>query len=284
MCLWSDIDSSPETCKLVMVLGVLWLHYPSNSIYYGGFIAPVDNAYIVTTNKLKEILTPVFDVRAAPHYVMGICVTAEDPWYNTQLTVTYYWCPVKILDVNGEEKEFPLTKSDLSTYFPNRLALSFEAEELPELAEVMAQHWKKTHKIVCRISGEMENDTHTELSIVMPLTSLDSVYDIEKKLDSDDYQESMKSYIFMLKDASSDIIGVMRKLFSDNVLFNFNWDGVHGKRSLSKLKLVNSVLFDVFKLQGRIDFEDSMRRCLTLSHNRHKQRRYLSNKSSSATA
>ncbi|XP_067637519.1 trans-1,2-dihydrobenzene-1,2-diol dehydrogenase-like isoform X2 [Eurosta solidaginis] len=155
---------------------------------------------------------------------------------------------------------------------------------LPELAEVMAQHWKKTHKIVCRISGEMENDTHTELSIVMPLTSLDSVYDIEKKLDSDDYQESMKSYIFMLKDASSDIIGVMRKLFSDNVLFNFNWDGVHGKRSLSKLKLVNSVLFDVFKLQGRIDFEDSMRRCLTLSHNRHKQRRYLSNNSSSATA
>ncbi|XP_067614559.1 uncharacterized protein [Eurosta solidaginis] len=200
------------------------------------------------------------------------------------MDVPYYWCPVKIIDVNGEEKEFPLTKSDLSTYFPNRLALSFEAEELPELAEVMAQHWKKTHKIVCRISGEMENDTHTELSIVMPLTSLDSVYDIEKKLDSDDYQESMKSYIFMLKDASSDIIGVMRKLFSDNVLFNFNWDGVHGKRSLSTLKLVNSVLFDVFKLQGRIDFEDSVRRCLTLSHNRHKQRRYLSNKSSSATA
>ncbi|XP_067619888.1 trans-1,2-dihydrobenzene-1,2-diol dehydrogenase-like [Eurosta solidaginis] len=87
------------------------------------------------------------------------------------MTVPYYWCPVKIIDVNGEEKEFPLTKSDLSTYFPNRLALSFEAEELPELAEVMAQHWKKTHKIVCRISGEMENDTHTELSIVMPLTS-----------------------------------------------------------------------------------------------------------------
>ncbi|XP_067622745.1 uncharacterized protein [Eurosta solidaginis] len=176
----------------------------------------------------------------------------------------------------------------LQTILQKHIDLEFRLtkieEKLPELAEVMAQHWKKTHKIVCRISGEMENDTHTELSIVMPLTSLDSVYDIEKKLDSDYYQEAMKSYIFMLKDASSDIIGVMRKLFSDNVLFNFNWDGVHGKRSLSKLKLVNSVLFDVFKLQGRIDFEDSMRRCLTLSHNWHKQRRYLSNKSSSATA
>ncbi|XP_067621619.1 uncharacterized protein [Eurosta solidaginis] len=110
--------------------------------------------------------------------------------------------------------------------------------QLPEFAELMAQHKvvrdskvliKKTHKIVCRISGETENDTHTELSIVMPLTSLDSVYDIEKKLDSDDYQESMKSYIFMLKGASSHIIGVMTKLFSDNVLFNFNWDGVQGK-------------------------------------------------------
>ncbi|XP_067638250.1 uncharacterized protein [Eurosta solidaginis] len=135
---------------------------------------------------------------------------------------------------------------------------------------------KKTHKIVCLISGEMENDTHTELSIVMPLTSLDSVYDI-------DYQESMKSYIFTLKGASSHIIGVIRKLFCDNVLFYFNWDGVHGKLSLSKLKLVNSVLFDIFKLQGRIEFEDTMRRYLTLSHNRHKQRRYLTSKSSSTT-
>ncbi|XP_067635216.1 uncharacterized protein [Eurosta solidaginis] len=181
----------------------------------------------------------------------------------------------------------------LQTILQKHIDLEFRltkiVEKLPELAQhkVMRDSKvliKKTHKIVCRISGETENDTHTELSIVMPLTSLDSVYDIEKKLDSDDYQESMKSYIFMLKDASSDIIGVMRKLFSDNVLFNFHWDGVHGKRSLSKLKLVNSVLFDVFKLQCRIAFEDSMRRCLTLSHNRHKQRRYLTNKSSSATA
>ncbi|XP_067631342.1 uncharacterized protein [Eurosta solidaginis] len=162
-------------------------------------------------------------------------------------------------------------------------------EKLPELAEVMAQHEvmrdskvliEKTHKIVCRISGETENDTHTELSAVMPLTSLASVYDIEKKLDSDDYQESMKSYIFMLKGASSDITGVMRQLFSDKVLFYFNWDGVHGKRPLSKLKFVNSVLFDVFKLQGRIEFEDTMRKCLMLSHNRHKQRQYRKNKSS----
>ncbi|XP_067624819.1 trans-1,2-dihydrobenzene-1,2-diol dehydrogenase-like isoform X4 [Eurosta solidaginis] len=48
---------------------------------------------------------------------------------NGTMTVPDYWCPVKIIDVNGEEKEFPLPKSDLSTYFPNRLALSFEAEE-----------------------------------------------------------------------------------------------------------------------------------------------------------
>ncbi|XP_067615459.1 uncharacterized protein [Eurosta solidaginis] len=199
------------------------------------------------------------------------------------------------------EGTFPTTNENimaiLQTILQKHIDLEFRLtkieEKLPELAEVMAIYKvmrdskvliKKTHKIVCRISGETENDTHTELSIVMPLTSLDSVYDIEKKLDSDDYQESMKSYIFMLKGALSDIIGVMRKLFSDNVLFNFNWDGVQGKRSLSKLKLVNSVVFDVFKLQGRINFEDSMRRCLTLSHNRHKQRRYLINKSSSATA
>ncbi|XP_067625426.1 uncharacterized protein [Eurosta solidaginis] len=199
------------------------------------------------------------------------------------------------------EGTFPTTNENimaiLQTILQKNIDLEFRLtkieEKLPELAEVMAIYKvmrdskvliKKTHKIVCRISGETENDTHTELSIVMPLTSLDSVYDIEKKLDSDDYQESMKSYIFMLKGALSDIIGVMRKLFSDNVLFNFNWDGVQGKRSLSKLKLVNSVFFDVFKLQGRINFEDSMRRCLTLSHNRHKQRRYLINKSSSATA
>lgn len=77
-----------------------------------------------------------------------------------------YWCPVKILDVNGTEKTFPLPKSDLSTYFPNRLALSFEAEEVRRcISEHKSQSDLFSHKESLELSY-IEDQIRRQLGVV----------------------------------------------------------------------------------------------------------------------
>ncbi|XP_039950182.1 trans-1,2-dihydrobenzene-1,2-diol dehydrogenase-like [Bactrocera tryoni] len=82
------------------------------------------------------------------------------------ITVPDYWCPVKILDVNGAEKTFPLPKSDLSTYFPNRLALSFEAEEVRRcISEHKSQSDLFTHKESLELSY-IEDQIRRQLGVI----------------------------------------------------------------------------------------------------------------------
>ncbi|XP_017462379.1 PREDICTED: uncharacterized protein LOC108355754 [Rhagoletis zephyria] len=137
---------------------------------------------------------------------------------------------------------------------------------------------KKVHQSVCRISGESCEDLHTELAVLMPMQSLDAVFDLEEKLIEKNYEDAMISYLFTLKGSSADIEAVIKRIFTDEVLHHFNWDGRCGRKSLSKLKIVSVALFDIFKLQGRIEFEKEVRRSVEHSHNRQKQKRYLSNK------
>ncbi|XP_036339741.1 uncharacterized protein LOC118749058 [Rhagoletis pomonella] len=160
-------------------------------------------------------------------------------------------------------------------------------ERIPEKHEVMAQHKvmreskvliKRVHKLVCRISGEAENDMHTEFASLMPFTTIESIFDMEEKLKAAEYEEAMKTYLFTLKGTSGDIGPVMKKVFCDEVIYKFNWDGRCGKKALRKLKLVHDVLFDTFIIKGRIDFEREIKKFVEQSHNRFKQRRYLDKK------
>ncbi|XP_050340281.1 uncharacterized protein LOC126766562 isoform X2 [Bactrocera neohumeralis] len=77
---------------------------------------------------------------------------------------------------------------------------------------------------------------------------------------------------------SGDIGEVMKRVFGDEVLSLFNWNGRCGKKSLSEFKIVSVALFEIFKLHGRIDFEKEVRKSVEQSHNRQKQKRYLLNK------
>uniref|UniRef100_W8C6X4 Trans-1,2-dihydrobenzene-1,2-diol dehydrogenase n=1 Tax=Ceratitis capitata TaxID=7213 RepID=W8C6X4_CERCA len=82
------------------------------------------------------------------------------------IVVPDYWCPARVIDVDGEEKEFPLPHSDLSTYLPNRLALSFEAEEVRRcISEHKAQSDLFTHKESLALSY-IEDQIRRQLGVV----------------------------------------------------------------------------------------------------------------------
>ncbi|XP_050334314.1 uncharacterized protein LOC126761925 [Bactrocera neohumeralis] len=137
---------------------------------------------------------------------------------------------------------------------------------------------KKVQQTVCRISGESSEDFHTELAVLMPMQTLDAVFDLEEKILEKNYEDAVITYLFTLKGTSGDIGEVMKRVFGDEVLSLFNWDGRCGKKSLSELKIVSVALFEIFKLHGRIDFEKEVRKSVEQSHNRQKQKRYLLNK------
>ncbi|XP_054742889.1 trans-1,2-dihydrobenzene-1,2-diol dehydrogenase [Anastrepha obliqua] len=86
--------------------------------------------------------------------------------HSGSITVPDYWCPVKIIDANGEQREFPLPKSNLSTYFPNRLALSFEAEEVRRcILERKTQSDLLNHKESLALSS-IEDQIRRQLGVI----------------------------------------------------------------------------------------------------------------------
>ncbi|XP_049308653.1 uncharacterized protein LOC125777610 [Bactrocera dorsalis] len=117
-----------------------------------------------------------------------------------------------------------------------------------------------------------------EIASRLPICTLDAALDFDDKLNSKEFADESKIYLQQIKGANASVDEVMRKIFTDNVLFEFNFDGRKQKRALNKLKLVNEVLFDVFVMEGRPGFERALRRVVDLSHNRYRQNKLSLNK------
>ncbi|XP_067646084.1 uncharacterized protein [Eurosta solidaginis] len=142
---------------------------------------------------------------------------------------------------------------------------------------------KRVHKMVCRITGESGEDIHADLAVMLPMKSIDTLFDFEEKILEKNFEDAVITYFFSLKGSSGELGSVMKHIFTDELLDLFNWAGGGGKKALSALKVVNVALFEIFKLQGRIKFEDDLRKYVIQSHNRCKQRRYLQKKKNSKT-
>lgn len=52
---------------------------------------------------------------------------------------------------------------------------------------------KKVHQIICKISGETGDDLHTELAEILPLMSIDAVFDVEEKLQDKIFEDAVVS-------------------------------------------------------------------------------------------
>ncbi|XP_067622263.1 uncharacterized protein [Eurosta solidaginis] len=96
---------------------------------------------------------------------------------------------------------------------------------------------KRVHKMVSRITGESGDNLHTDIAEMLPMKTLDAVFDFEEKMEDKNFEDAVITYFFALKGTSGDLCGVVKQIFSDDVLDLFNWSGGNNKKALSKLKI-----------------------------------------------
>ncbi|XP_054743000.1 uncharacterized protein LOC129247747 [Anastrepha obliqua] len=135
---------------------------------------------------------------------------------------------------------------------------------------------QKVHKSICRMSGEEPDESRLDIAAMLPFTTLESAKEMEEKLNNKEYLQAMRLYLIGLKNTSGNIQKVIRHLFTDDLLFLFNWDGRCGKLALAQFSLLFGVLYDVFNFNEHKSFEKAIRKAVERSHNRVSQKKYIS--------
>ncbi|CAI9732044.1 trans-1,2-dihydrobenzene-1,2-diol dehydrogenase isoform X3 [Octopus vulgaris] len=148
------------------------------------------------------ILTYKDGARASLSYNLDIEGRRDAYIYGTKGKIYIpgpFWSPTKI-EVNGEEREFPLPKSDAKYYYPNSAGLAYEAEAVRQ----------------CLEKGQLECPAHTHsdtLSIIKVIDEITAV--VSKSLEkAKKFAEKFKipnvydSYEEFAKDPNIDLVYV----------------------------------------------------------------------------
>ncbi|XP_039969591.1 uncharacterized protein LOC120781437 [Bactrocera tryoni] len=115
--------------------------------------------------------------------------------------------------------------------------------KIVEKAEVLAQNksireckvlLKRVEQSVCRMTGEVTDKELDDVASTFPMESQAIVAEVEDRLQSQDYAQTMTTFLHKLKGASDNVADVMPKVFSDELLEGYNWDGRWSKKSLCK--------------------------------------------------
>ncbi|XP_067638636.1 uncharacterized protein [Eurosta solidaginis] len=133
---------------------------------------------------------------------------------------------------------------------------------------------KKVESSVCKITGEVRDKYMDEVASALPLQNVLEVLRVEERLKVEEYAVAMKAHMFKIKGISEDIPRVVKEIFSDTWMEEYNWAGAAGKKSLQKLSLFETFLSDVFIHQGHASYEKGMRKAVELSHYRMAQRKF----------
>ncbi|XP_036339548.1 uncharacterized protein LOC118748916 isoform X1 [Rhagoletis pomonella] len=113
----------------------------------------------------------------------------------------------------------------------------------------------------------------TELESTLPLRTLNAAKELEHKLVDQEYLEVMKAFLLHLKPANASVDHVFRAIFTDDFILRFNWNDCGKRRSLNQFSIIMGVFYDVCQM-NEIVFEKSVRRCIRMSHHRHRQRQF----------
>ncbi|XP_039968390.1 uncharacterized protein LOC120780181 isoform X2 [Bactrocera tryoni] len=135
----------------------------------------------------------------------------------------------------------------------NRLSAveSALAEKMPERAEIQAQGQllreckvlsAKTHRSVSRITGEGVSEEQTLLQSLFPMWSEETLLKVEEHLTLQAYSDAMTAIILNIKSTKDSIEKVMQSLFSDELVWLYNYEGKAGKKALNKLRIVDIIL------------------------------------------
>ncbi|XP_036320627.1 uncharacterized protein LOC118735115 isoform X1 [Rhagoletis pomonella] len=125
------------------------------------------------------------------------------------------------------------------------------AEKMPERCEVQAQGQllreckvlsAKTHRSVSRITGDLVSEEQTLLQSLLPMSSEGTLHKVEEHLQNKAHADAMVGIIMQLKTSRGTVEKVLQSLFSDELVWLYNFDGKAGKKPLIKLKTVELVL------------------------------------------
>ncbi|XP_017486727.1 PREDICTED: uncharacterized protein LOC108375147 [Rhagoletis zephyria] len=91
-------------------------------------------------------------------------------------------------------------------------------------------------------------------------------------------------HISKTKGVSEDVGSVIKHLFTDETLLQFNWDGRWERKPLNKLILVDTILRDAFNKKGAVELEKDIKKAVELSHHRLHQKNFLTKKSKNTSS
>ncbi|XP_017480318.1 PREDICTED: uncharacterized protein LOC108369666 isoform X2 [Rhagoletis zephyria] len=161
--------------------------------------------------------------------------------------------------------------------------LNYIMENSTPKCETSAQHQllreckvsiKKVEHSVCRMTGELRDKHMDDVASALPLQTSIAVLNVEDNLKIPEYARAMTSHLHKIKGVSEDVPSVVRQIFTDKLMGAYNWDGRCEKQALVKLKLFDSFLREIFKLQGSFDFERGVKKAVELSHHRMSQKKF----------
>ncbi|XP_017478208.1 PREDICTED: uncharacterized protein LOC108367993 isoform X6 [Rhagoletis zephyria] len=169
-----------------------------------------------------------------------------------------------------------------------RIAIAFEeidkTSQTMALAEGITEGLKKIDYQVFRITEEVADSKMNEVASMIPLHTTTAVLEVEQRLQSPDFVQTMTMYLHKVKGASEDVSSVIRNIFTDDLLQKYNWEGTWEKQALCQLTFVNKTLRDVFSTQGSLEFEKSVRKAVVRAHHRFWQNKYLQKGKTTTTA
>ncbi|XP_036339619.1 uncharacterized protein LOC118748964 [Rhagoletis pomonella] len=152
------------------------------------------------------------------------------------------------------------------------------AEKMPERCEVQAPGQllreckvlsAKTHRSVSRITGDLVSEEQTLLQSLLPMSSEETLLKVEEHLQNKAHADAMAGIIIQLKTSRCTLEKVLQSLFSDELVWLYNFDGKAGKKALIKLKPVDLVLAAFASMHT--DKILAIKHYVVLSHNRYKQ-------------
>ncbi|XP_036320629.1 uncharacterized protein LOC118735115 isoform X3 [Rhagoletis pomonella] len=100
----------------------------------------------------------------------------------------------------------------------------------------------KTHRSVSRITGDLVSEEQTLLQSLLPMSSEGTLHKVEEHLQNKAHADAMVGIIMQLKTSRGTVEKVLQSLFSDELVWLYNFDGKAGKKPLIKLKTVELVL------------------------------------------
>ncbi|XP_004537245.1 uncharacterized protein LOC101451731 isoform X1 [Ceratitis capitata] len=112
-----------------------------------------------------------------------------------------------------------------------------------------------------------------EIPFLFPLITQDQLLKLEENILDTVYSNQVCEHLKELKAKSGNVDGVMRKIFTDELITKYNFDGLHGGNCIRDLNLVSDCLLNAFSDISRAEFLTNVRSYIALSHSRTESRR-----------